>query len=63
VDELDELLGVVAGDAEELTSLLEGLESGVRGCRLLSARLHVGLHHGRRRHELVETLGTAPYNA
>ena len=62
-DGLDELLGVVAGDAEELPALLEGLERGVRGRRLLPARLRAGLHHGRRRHELVETLGTAPYNA
>ena len=45
-DGFDELLGVVAGDAEELPAMLEGLERGVRGRRLLSrgrlqpARLH-----------------------
>jgi len=54
-DGLDELLGVVAGDAEEFPALLEGLERGVRGRRLLlAARLRAGLHHcRRRRHEVV----------
>jgi hypothetical protein len=54
-DGLDELFGVVAGDAEDLPALLEGLERGVRGRRLLlAARLYAGLHHSRRRrHEVV----------
>uniref|UniRef100_J3N4N2 Uncharacterized protein n=1 Tax=Oryza brachyantha TaxID=4533 RepID=J3N4N2_ORYBR len=54
---LDELLGVVAGDAEELPPLLERLERGVRGRRLLSPGLPARLHHGRRRrHELLVRL-------
>lgn len=40
---LDELLGLVAGDPEELPPLLEGLEGGFRGCRLLAAGEFAGL--------------------
>lgn len=47
-DGLDELLGMVACDAEELPALLEGIERGVHGCRLLlTNRLRASLHHSR----------------
>lgn len=46
---LDELLGLIAGDAEELPALLEDLEGGLGGGGLLAAGLLLGLQDAGRR--------------